>query len=80
MIKLPPYQNSVIVGLILSYAWLRFAYKRSTNVLLGYKHKQESKLKMSISKKGFKHTELTKAKISKNMVHTEESKKKIKKL
>jgi group I intron endonuclease len=45
--------------------------------LLGYKHKQESKLKMSISKKGFKHTELTKAKISKNMVHTEESKKKL---
>jgi hypothetical protein len=32
---------------------------------------------MSISKKGFKHTELTKAKISKNMVHTEESKKKL---
>lgn len=49
---------------------------KSAGSLLGYKHKQESKLKMSISKKGFKHTELTKAKISKNMVHTEESKKK----
>ena len=29
---------------------------------------------MSISKKGFKHTELTKAKISKNLIHSEETK------
>jgi hypothetical protein len=37
MIKLPPYQNSVIVGLILSEVWLRFGSKRSTNALLGFK-------------------------------------------
>jgi hypothetical protein len=37
MIKLPPYQNSVIVGLILSDGWLTFGYKRSTNALLGFK-------------------------------------------
>jgi hypothetical protein len=36
MIKLPPYQNSVIVGLILSDAWLRFSNKRATNALLGF--------------------------------------------
>ena len=50
---------------------------KSAGSMLGYKHSQESKLKMSISKKGFKHTELTKAKISKNMIHSEESKKKL---
>ena len=37
MIIFPPYQKSVIVGLILSDAGLRFAYKRSTNALLGFK-------------------------------------------
>lgn len=42
--------------------------------LIGYKHSEKSKLKMSISKKGFKHTELTKAKISKNLIHSEETK------
>lgn len=36
MIKLPPYQNSVIVGLILSDAWLRFAAPRSKTALLGF--------------------------------------------
>ena len=33
MIKLPPYQQSVITGLILSDAWLRFADKSYTNAL-----------------------------------------------
>lgn len=36
MVKLPPYQDSVIVGLILSDAWLRLSNKRSTNALLGF--------------------------------------------
>lgn len=37
MVKLPINTRGVIVGLILSNAWLRFAYKRSTNALLGFK-------------------------------------------
>ena len=36
MIKFPAYQKSVIVGLILSDAWLRFASKRHKNALLGF--------------------------------------------
>ena len=37
MVKLPINIRGVIVGLILSDGWLRFAYKRSTNALLGFK-------------------------------------------
>jgi len=37
MVKLPINVRGVIVGLILSDGWLRFAYKRSTNALLGFK-------------------------------------------
>jgi len=36
MFKLPPYQESVIVGLIISDAWLKFSSKISTNVYLGF--------------------------------------------
>ena len=36
MIKFPAYQKSVIVGLIISDAWLRLASKRSKNALLGF--------------------------------------------
>jgi hypothetical protein len=36
MIKLPPYQKSVIVGLILSDGWLRFSSKTHKNVHLGF--------------------------------------------
>jgi group I intron endonuclease len=43
----------------------------------GYKHTEETKLKMGLSKKGFKHTEQTKARISKNLIHSEESKQKL---
>lgn len=50
---------------------------KTAGSMLGFKHREESKLKMSNSKKGFKHTEETKAKISKNMIHTEESKEKL---
>src|SRR5690606_17084018 len=50
---------------------------KSAGSILGFKHSEESKLKMSNSKKGFKHTEETKAKISKNMIHSEESKEKL---
>ena len=37
MIKLPPYQKGILIGLILSYGWLRFASKISKNALLGFK-------------------------------------------
>lgn len=37
MVELPINIRGVIVGLILSDGWLRFAYKRSRNVLLGFK-------------------------------------------
>lgn len=37
MIKLPSYQKSVIVGLLLSDGWLTIATKRSTNARLGFK-------------------------------------------
>lgn len=37
MIELPPYQKSVILGLILSDGWLRFPSKTSKNVNLGLK-------------------------------------------
>jgi hypothetical protein len=37
MVQLAPYQNSVIVGLVLSDGWLRFASVRSKNALLGFK-------------------------------------------
>lgn len=36
MIKLPPYQYSVIVGLILSDGWLRFISLRHKNAQLGF--------------------------------------------
>ena len=36
MVRLAPYQKSVIIGLILSDGWLRFT-SRSTNALLGFK-------------------------------------------
>ncbi len=37
MVQLAPYQYSVIVGLVLSDGWLRFASLRSKNALLGFK-------------------------------------------
>jgi len=37
IIKLPPYQLSVIIGLVLSDGWLRIATKGSINALLGFK-------------------------------------------
>jgi len=37
MIKLPPYQKSIIIGLILSYGWLSFPAKRSNYPRLGFK-------------------------------------------
>ena len=37
MVQLPPYQYIVIIGLILSDAWLKFSNKRSKNALLGFK-------------------------------------------
>jgi LAGLIDADG DNA endonuclease family len=40
MVRLAPYQYSVIIGLILSDAWLRFASKRSKNALLGFKQSE----------------------------------------
>ena len=38
MVKLPPYQHSVIIGLLLSDGggWLRFPAARSKNALLGF--------------------------------------------
>ena len=36
MVKLPPYQKSVIVGLILSDGWLRFSSKNNKNAHLGF--------------------------------------------
>jgi hypothetical protein len=36
MIKLPPYQLSVVIGLLLSDGWLRFAAPRSKTALLGF--------------------------------------------
>ena len=45
--------------------------------LKGHKHSAETKLKISLKKKGFKHTEETKAKISKNLIHSEETKQKL---
>jgi hypothetical protein len=43
MIKLPLYQYSVIVGLILSDGWLIFASSRSKNVRLGFKQSYSHK-------------------------------------
>lgn len=37
MIKLAPYQKSVIIGLLLSDGWLTFASKRSNYARLGFK-------------------------------------------
>jgi hypothetical protein len=37
MVQLAPYQYGVIIGLILSDAWVRFGSKRSKNALLGFK-------------------------------------------
>ena len=37
MIKFPPYQKGILIGLILSEGWLRFASKTSKNALLGFK-------------------------------------------
>ena len=36
MIELPPYQKSVIIGLLLSDGWLRFASKTNNNAHLGF--------------------------------------------
>ena len=36
MIKFPPYQKDIIIGLILSDGWLRFASKTHKNALLGF--------------------------------------------
>ena len=43
----------------------------------GYKHSEETRLKLSLIKKGFKHTQDTKDKISKNLIHSEETKQKL---
>lgn len=48
---------------------------KSVGSLRGYIHSEEAKLKMRLSKIGFKHTEETKAKISRNLIHSEETKK-----
>ena len=45
--------------------------------LMGYKHSEETKLKISLSKIGSKRSEETKAKIRKNMIHSEETKEKL---
>ena len=37
MIQLPNFQKSVIIGLILSDGWLRFASKTSKSILVGLK-------------------------------------------
>lgn len=37
MVQLAPYQYSVIIGLLLSDGWLRFASKTNKNALLGFK-------------------------------------------
>jgi len=37
MIKLPPYQYSVLIGLLLSDGWLTFASKTNKNARLGFK-------------------------------------------
>jgi hypothetical protein len=37
MIQLPPYQKSVIIGLLLSDGWLTIANKTSKNARLGFK-------------------------------------------
>jgi hypothetical protein len=39
MVRLGPYQNSIIIGLILSDAWLRIG-KVSKNALLGFKQSE----------------------------------------
>jgi len=36
MVRLAPYQYSVIIGLLLSDGWLRFVAPRSKNALLGF--------------------------------------------
>ena len=36
MIKLPPYQYSVVIGLLLSDGWLTFSNSRNTNARLGF--------------------------------------------
>jgi hypothetical protein len=36
MIKLAPYQNSVVIGLLLSDGWLSFASKINKNARLGF--------------------------------------------
>ena len=51
---------------------------KTAGSVLGFKHKLETRLKISAIKKGLKHTEDTKAKISKNTyVRTEEIKEKL---
>lgn len=40
MVRLAPYQYSVIIGLILSDAWVRFSSKGSKNALLGFKQSE----------------------------------------
>jgi len=37
MVRFAPYQKSVIIGLVLSDGWLRFASKTNKNALLGFK-------------------------------------------
>ena len=37
MIKIPPFQYSIIVGLLLSDGWLTFASKTNKNARLGFK-------------------------------------------
>lgn len=39
----------------------------------GYKHSEEARLKMRLRKIGFKHSEETKANISRNLVHSDET-------
>lgn len=39
MIKIPPYQYSVIIGLLLSDGWLIFSNSRSKNPRLAFKQK-----------------------------------------
>lgn len=36
MIKLPPYQKGLIIGLLLSDGWLTFASKTNKNARLGF--------------------------------------------
>lgn len=47
---------------------------KSAASLRGYKHSEEARLKMRLSKIGFKHSEDSKARISRNLIHSEERK------